>query len=157
MNLDSLDAYEAAYKNAAFYRIPDVGCLRISGEDRIDFLQRQTTNDLRNLKSGIALPSVLTSPSARILDVLYVYQDEIHTNGDQGAEGSIIATTLPGRGRQTEKFLQNCIFFMDKVCVERLDDQTIQYELLGPEADEVLKSLGADHTPGNPELRKSYK
>ena len=46
---------------------------------------------------------------------------------------------------------------MDKVCVERLDDQTIQYELLGPEADEVLKSLGADHTPGNPELRKSYK
>lgn len=152
MNQGSLDAYEAAYQNAAFYRIPDAGCLRISGEDRIDFLQRQTTNDLSVLSPGIALPSVLTSPSARILDVLYVNQDGSHTNGDQGAEGSIIATTLPGRGRQTEKFLHSRIFFMDKVSVGRVDDQTIQFELLGPEADEVLKSLGADHTPDGYEI-----
>jgi folate-binding protein YgfZ len=152
MNQDLLDAYGAAYQSAAFYRIRDAGCLRISGEDRIDFLQRQTTNDLRILKTGIGLLSVLTSPNARILDVLYVYQDESRTAGAMAAERAIIAVTLPGRARLTEKFLQSRIFFMDKVSVQRLDDQHVQYELLGPEAEEVIKSLGAGHAPHGDEL-----
>lgn len=152
MNQDLLDAYGAANQSAAFCRIRDAGCLRISGEDRIDFLQRQTTNDLRILKTGIGLPSVLTSPNARILDVLYVYQDESLTEGAMAAEQSIIAVTLPGRARLTEKFLQSRIFFMDKVSVQRLDDQYVQYELLGPEAEDVIKSLGADHAPHEDEM-----
>ena len=47
--MKSLQAYEAALKSAAYFYQPDAGFLRLSGPDRIDFLQRQTTNDLRPL------------------------------------------------------------------------------------------------------------
>jgi folate-binding protein YgfZ len=127
MKQDSHAAYEAAQQRAAFYRFTDPGYLRISGQDRVDFLQRQSTNDLRLLKPGNTILSVLTSPKARAL-------------------------SLPGRSAATSSFLQSRIFFMDNVSVHQVSERFVQYDLLGPASGELIAVLGAFHLPAVDEI-----
>ncbi len=62
--------YTAARENCVFYPVPDSGVLQINGPDRSEFLQRQTTNDLKQLSPGHTLTTILTSATGRVLDVL---------------------------------------------------------------------------------------
>ncbi len=117
---------------ATFYRHPDAGMLLIAGEDRVDFLNRQTSNDVRRLAPNQAVMTVLTSPTARIEDVLWLVER---------AEG-IGAMTLPGRGSRTYRALRGKIFFMDRVTVTDLSAETCQFDLGGGEADRILQALG---------------
>jgi len=70
-----IDAYEAALKGAVHFHQPQTGFLRVAGRDRLDFLQRQTTNDLRLLSADRSVSTVLTSPTARIFDLFYVVEE----------------------------------------------------------------------------------
>jgi tRNA-modifying protein YgfZ len=126
--------YQAALEGAAFYSHPAGGYLRIAGPDREAFIQRQTSNDIRLLAHDRAVLSVLTSPTARILDVLYFVDD--------GIEGQIGAITLPGRGAATFRFLKSRIFFNDNVAVTDTSSTMAQIDLMGPRAGEVLRQLG---------------
>ena len=45
-------AYTAALETAVYYPLPHSGLLRVSGADRAAFIQRQTTNDIRQLSAG---------------------------------------------------------------------------------------------------------
>ncbi|MFZ6027205.1 MAG: YgfZ/GcvT domain-containing protein [Chloroflexota bacterium] len=91
-----------------FYFLPDTpGFLSLDGEGALDFLQRQTSNDLLPLAPGRVIQTVLTSPTGRILDVLTVF--------NRGASLGLI--TLPGRAPATQRFLRSRIFFMDRVTV----------------------------------------
>jgi folate-binding protein YgfZ len=132
MNGELSQDYQAALEGVVYYPQPEAGYLRIAGEDRVDFIQRQTTNDIHLLQSPRALLSVLTSPVARILDVFYLL-DEVDAIG---------AVTLPGFAPKTTHFLKSRIFFMDRVTVEDLSRDTAQYDLLGPQAQDLLQRLG---------------
>jgi folate-binding protein YgfZ len=123
--------YQAALEGVVYYLQPDAGYLRIAGEDRANFIQRQTTNDIRLLQPPRALLSVLTSAVARILDVLYLLNDE----------EAIGAITLPGFAQKTALFLKSRIFFMDRVTLEDLSTSISQYDLFGPEAQDLLQRL----------------
>jgi folate-binding protein YgfZ len=130
-------AYEAARHKAAFFTRSQPGDLRILGADRLDFVQRQTSNDARALKPDQFVLTTLTSPTGRILDVLYLIQE-----GDE-----IEAITLPGYGPKTYSFLQSRIFFMDKVPLVDASADFAQIDLLGPSSAEILQKLGVDHIP----------
>lgn len=130
------DQYDAARTGAALYRVPDPGLLRISGADRETFIQRQTTNDAHLLAPGRAQWTVLTSPTARILDVWQLIP-----------AGEVIdVITLPGRGAATARYLKSRIFFMDKVTLEDTSAGTAQIEIGGPRLPDLLRALG----PGQP-------
>ncbi len=135
---DLIMGYEAAHASSGYLLQPDAGLLRIEGEDRIAFMQRQTTNDLTRLVEGRVLSTVLTSPAARILDVLQVITEN----------GALLAATLPGRGSQTVQFLQSKIFFMDKVRVVSKSRDFLQILLIGPDASQTLNRLGFKRPPG---------
>ncbi len=138
-----ISAYHATLQGAGIYRLPDPGYLRLSGADRVDFLQRQTTNDIRLLDPTHALTSVLTSPTARILDVLTLLEE-----GDQ-----IGLLTLSGRSDNTASFLRGRIFFNDDV---RLDDLSAEFDqviIYGPTASDTLASLGMP-PPGEGEVSR---
>ena len=135
--------YELALTKAAFFHHLIPGYLRISGDDRQAFLQRQTTNNIDLLSPERSLVTVLTSPEGRILDVLTVI-DEDETLG---------VITLPGQGEKTFDFLQSRIFFMDKVTLEDASKSFIQIDLLGPGASELIQLLGVDHAPEGSEIR----
>jgi folate-binding protein YgfZ len=124
--------YQAALEGVVFYLQPDAGYLRIAGEDRANFIQRQTTNDIRLLQPPRTLLSVLTSPVARVLDVLYLLNDA----------DTVGAITLPGYAHKTFQFLKSRIFFMDRVTVEDLSSDISQLDLFGPHAQALLPQLG---------------
>ncbi len=78
-----------------YYRYHHAGAIRISGKDRIAFLQALTTNDLRRLTPNQAIITVLTNAAGRILDVLTVLEDE----------DALLVLTLPGRAETTLQYL----------------------------------------------------
>ena len=125
------DAYEAALKDAAYFHQPQTGFLRVMDHDRVDFLQRQTTNDLGQLAVDRVVSTVLTSPTARILDLFCVT--------DEGESLGVVP--LPGRTAETLKFLRGRIFFSDKVRVEDISADIVQILLVGPRVDSVLEKL----------------
>jgi folate-binding protein YgfZ len=138
----NLSPYQAAHQSAAYYLVPESGILHIAGESRLDFLQRQTSNDVRDLRPGKTVLTVLTSPIGRILDVLCLLQ-----------QGEMIeALTLAGYAAKTTQFLRSRIFFMDRVTVEDASLSLAQIDLLGPEAGQVLKRLGIPSIPQAGEL-----
>lgn len=133
----SLDTEQTALhrrskETAGWYLRPAPGLLIIEGADRVQFLQRQSTNDVRSLNPEQAVSTVLTSPTARILDVLTLIME-----GE-----SIRAVTLPGLGQQTYRFLHSRIFFMDKVNLSDISAQSTQIELAGPLAAGLLTRAG---------------
>jgi folate-binding protein YgfZ len=129
--------YDAALSGAAYYVRRDGGFLRLTGSTRLDFIQRQTTNDVTLLSDGRALTTVLTTPTARILDVWQmVLEDE-----------SMGLITLPGRAPSTASFLQGKIFFMDDVSVEDRSGEIARLELVGPEIDSLLRRFGLAEPP----------
>lgn len=134
VEISTMSGYQAALESAAHLLIPNIGYLRISGPDRIDFLQRQTTNDMELLKGDVVLGNVFTSPSARILDVCQMI-------GDDMVIGLI---TLPGRGEDTTNYLKSKIFFMDQVKIENASDEKAMIVVEGKKANEALIDMELD-------------
>lgn len=142
-----LPGYEAALHKTSFYPQPQAGYVLVSGPDRRAFIQRQTTNHIDLLKPGRFLPTVLTSPTARILDVLYLMV------ADPGSVTETIAMlTMPGRGGITSGFLRDRIFFNDNVKVENASDRVAQIDLIGPQAGHTLNHLGLEKIPEHDQL-----
>ena len=132
-----LTTYQAARESSAFYLIPHSGYLQIGGEDRQAFLQRQTTNDVQLLDVGHTIFTALTTPTARILDVLYLIQEP----------QTIDAVTMPGFSSLTSRYLRSRIFFMDRVTVTDASAEYIQIDLLGPRWGELPHFLGLAQPP----------
>jgi folate-binding protein YgfZ len=124
--------YQAALEGAAYFVQPQSGLLRLTDRGRVDFLQRQTTNDLRSLSADRVVSTVLTSPIAHIIDVFSIM--------DEGESLSVVS--LPGRAAETVKFLRARIFFTDKVRVEDISADNVQILLVGPHVNKILEGLG---------------
>lgn len=135
--IEALPGYQAALETSAFYHQSAIGWLRISGPDRVDFLQRQSTNDIKRLSAGNTLTTVLTDPAARILDVLTLFEE---------IEG-FTAVTLPGRSAETVAFLRSRIFFMDQVDLEEESEAYTHFRLIGPKTERTLEQLGVNPAP----------
>jgi folate-binding protein YgfZ len=124
--------YEKLHLEAGFYLQSEAGYLCIQGPDRFEFIQRQTTNDLHLLKDDIAVSTVLTSPTARIIDVLQTILDQ----------DSLGMTTLPGRAQKTYQFLRSRIFFNDQVSIKDLSRDKTQILVKGAKAAQIIKKIG---------------
>jgi folate-binding protein YgfZ len=127
-----LEEYEALRHAAALQLRPDAGVLVLRDADRVDFLQRMTTNNIAALRVGQSCVTVLTSPTAKIVQVF-----------------TVVARTddlllLPGRGEAAAlaRHLRGQIFFMDKVQVADVSAEYTRMRLLGPQALTVLAATG---------------
>ncbi len=151
MNQSDHSAYNAAIEHAAYYNHPRPGIIHIQGADQIDFLQRQTTNDVRKLNSDNTILSVLTSPTARILDVLslLIPAPSLVNNPDQPG---VLILTLPGYGSSTYQYLKRRIFFMDKVTLVDLSEKFFHIHMIGPSAGDILMGLGFTLPPAQFQL-----
>ena len=136
-NPAAIPEYQLAQREAVYFLYPESGLLSVSGPDRVDFIQRQTTNDVRKAQAGAALTSVMTSATARILDVLtLIVQDD-----------RLLALTLPGQAADTAAFLKSKIFFMDNVEVNDHSADYFRLDIEGPTAAKALAQLGIDSPP----------
>ncbi len=136
MSTSMIPADVTAVLQGFAYAIRDnTGVLCLGGDDRLAFLDRQTTNALKTLSPGRLVPTVLTSPTARILDFMHVF-----SRGDD-----LLVLTLPGHGMSSARFLQGKIFFMDKVSVQEQTAEWLLIELLGPQAGRIASLLDLKH------------
>lgn len=145
--MDFQEGYHACLEGSAYRIIPEGGYLAITGADWIDFLQRQTTNDLRALTDGTLITTVLTSPVARILDVFQVFSGLSGLHNSRVQETGVQTLTLPGRASSTFRYLNSRIFFMDRVDVANLSHMYVQVDLLGPQSGSLLAGYGYESKP----------
>ncbi len=124
--------YDAFVHGAALQARPDYGVLTLSDADRVDFLQRITTNDIARLPAGRSAVTVLTSPTARVLFVFTVLRA-----GDR-----LWLLPAAGQAAALERHLAGQIFFMDKVKVRNLSAEYGRLRLMGPQANVVLAAAG---------------
>ncbi len=121
--------YKALHEGATIRRLIGAAPLRVLGEDRVVFLQRLTTNDVKSLLPGQSVVTILTSPTAHILNVFTViFQPE-----------SLLLLPASGRSDDLLQHLRGQIFFMDKVQVQPLEE--VRIRVMGPLAGEKLAAL----------------
>jgi folate-binding protein YgfZ len=130
---DAPGEYAAAHSGAVVVRRAHEGRLRVTGRDRLDLLHRMSTNDINNLKPGAAIETVLTTPIARIVDLLWVLN-----RGETG-----LALTGPGRATAVRRWLAGYIFYNDQVKFEDVSGELGQVGIFGPRAGEVAEALVA--------------
>lgn len=116
-----------------YFEVFESGVLQLGGDDRLKFIQRQSTNDVLKISAQNAIHTVLTSPTGRILDILQIFS----------LEDEVLAITLPFQYLSTVKFLRSRIFFMDKVEIRDVSPNFNQYFIIGEQATEVIARLGA--------------
>jgi len=120
----------AAYTGAAYLARPDAGLLRLTDDDRADFLHRMTTNEINHLAEDQAVVTVLTSPTARILQVFTVL----------ARTDALWLLPAPGETAALNRHLRGQIFFMDKVTVTDLSETYRRLRVVGTEATSALSA-----------------
>jgi folate-binding protein YgfZ len=128
---DALAEYAAARNGAVVIARPHVGRLRALDRDRLDLLHRMSTNDLTQMAVGEARLTVLTTPIARIVDVLLVLN-----RGE-----TALCLTGVGRATAVRRWLAGYIFYNDKVKYEDASATLGQLMLCGPRAAIVADTL----------------
>jgi tRNA-modifying protein YgfZ len=141
------DVKPGTLEDIRYFEVFESGVLRLGGDDRLKFIQRQSTNDVLQISPQNAIHTVLTSPTGRILDVLQIF----------ALEDEILAITLPSIHLSTLKFLRSRIFFMDKVEISDVSPQFSQYFIIGEQATEVIARLGATEANAHNVVRLSVE
>ncbi len=134
MTIEASSAYQAAKESAAYFRVTAPGLLRFSGETRVEFLQRQTSNDLGLLGPQQTVPSLLTSAQGRVLEYFNLVHDS----------DSLLMLTQAGHGPGLAAYFQKRIFFNDQVVVQDQSEAYAQVELHGPGAAQTLAGMGLE-------------
>jgi len=112
--------------------IDRTGCtwIPMRGTDRVDLLNRLSTNDLTQLTAGKGLQTVLTTDKARIIDVLMLLND---------LERSIIVAS-PGMGPKIVQWLRTYTITDDVRTVDATS-QMAMVEVTGSRAADVVRSV----------------
>ncbi len=131
---DEKAEYEAAHNQAVIMDRSHEGRLETTGRDRLEIIQRISTNDVSHMSLGEGRPSILTSATGRIIDRLIAYN-----HGE-----TALITTEPGRGQAVRDFLQRQIFFNDDMRIQDLGMSTKQFALHGPQAEAIVQLFAPD-------------
>ncbi len=125
------EEYAAARAGAVICDSSPRGRLRLTGRARIDFLHRMSTNDLNALRPGQGAATALTTPIARIIDRVIVYERQDD------------ALLLTSRGAQAlvANWLRKYIFFNDDVQVRDASTEVGLLSIYGPKAADVASRL----------------
>ncbi len=116
------------------YHASDYGCLKATGDDALDLLNRLSTNKVDHLQPGHWAPTVLTSDRGRIVDLLTV----IH------ADSCVYLLTSPGQQQPVMEWLDKYTI-MEDLDVEDVSNTVTILALTGGRA-EVALGLEPDDT-----------
>ncbi len=124
-------AYRAAHDHALHVRHAPPALLRLAGRDRLDLLQRMSTNDVSGLTPGEIRTSVLTNPIGRIIDVLDILT----------LEDELLLLIESGHPAKVRSWLQSHIFFQDEVQIEPWPEGWSLWGIYGPQAEAEVRRL----------------
>lgn len=123
-----------ARQQAALARMRGWGWLQLSGPDRLDFLQRLSTNDFRGLAPGKGLPTVITSSTGHVQALLIVY----------AGTDTLYIRTEPGQAAGVARYLGKMIFWNDHIEIADAGSQVAQWAVYGPAAHQVVEEMSGE-------------
>ena len=140
---DLSEIYNNAHSGCVIIDRSHVGRIWAHGANRLDLLQRLSTNDLSGMYMYEGRPTVLTTAVGRIVDLLLVL------NLDERA----LLFTSPGQSESVQQWLRRFIFFQDDIELRDATSELKQFGLYGAEAGAVAEQLAtasaADLHPGD--------
>jgi folate-binding protein YgfZ len=107
------------------------GVLRLQGSNRLDFVQRLSTNDVKGLANSHGAPTVFATPVGRIVDLalVLVRQDDVLLIVGRGANDRVAG------------WLRRHIFYGDDVVVEDLTAACGLIGVAGPGSQALVKTV----------------
>lgn len=125
-------AWTALHDGAVAVELADVGALRLTGPDRVDFLNGQLAHDVRALPEGGALRALYLDVKGHALDEVRVHRrgQDLHVAVEDGRAGAVL-----------ERLTAHRIF--DDVTLEDLGPVLVCLTVQGPAAADVVgRALG---------------
>ncbi|RCJ33316.1 glycine cleavage system protein T [Nostoc punctiforme NIES-2108] len=140
--LDDKDtaAIQAATVGVAICDRTAWGRIKVAGDDRLNFLHNQSTNNFQILKPGQGCDTVFVTSTARTIDLVTAYV----------REDAVILLVSPNRRQYLMEWLDKYIFYADKVELSDITQYTNTFSLIGPGSDAVLEKLGIGELIGQP-------
>jgi folate-binding protein YgfZ len=114
------------------------GVLKLTGENRLDFVHRMSTNAVSALTPGQGAPTVFTTPVGRIVDLAYVLP----------GEGSLLLLVGRGAVERVADWLKTHVFFNDDVAVADETEALGLAGLAGPNAVSLVADLAGESAGG---------
>src|SRR6059036_1729927 len=127
------EEYWAVRNHAGLADLSHLGLLRITGKDRLTFLNGLLTNELLKLNEGTGVRSALLNTKARVLADLYLYAREddllIDTGDVPGANVKDITSEFVHLTIQGQQAAQNA---RELFGLEFADMNPLQHKMIGP-------------------------
>ena len=124
--------YQAAHEDAVLVDRSNLGMIKITGETRLDLLNRMSTQKLVDLPSGSGAATVLTTDIGRIIDRLILY----------ASSDTVYALTSENNAENIIRYLMRFVFFNDDFHMEDVSADTAVFGIYGPKAKEKLVAAG---------------
>ncbi|XP_039038092.1 putative transferase At1g60990, chloroplastic [Hibiscus syriacus] len=140
------EAFDAFDNGVVVMDLSHFGRIRVSGDDRIQFLHNQTTANFECLSEGQGCDTVFVTPTARTIDIAYAWVTFclfFHRK-------SRSLTVSPGTCGNITEMLNKYIFFADKVEIQDITKQTCLFALAGPKCSQVTANLNLGDLVGQP-------
>ncbi len=101
-----------------------MGLIEVSGESRLDLINRMSTNEVALLKPGGGAATVLTTDVGRIIDRVILY----------AGESTALMMTGENNGDNIGRYLMRFVFFNDDFRLQPLDGQFMALFVYGADA-----------------------
>lgn len=121
-----------ARTEVAIYQSPNRGVIELTGEDRLNFLHNQSTNEIKSLKPGQGCQTVFVNSTARTLDLATVY-----VTADK-----ILLVVSPNRTQFLMEWLDRYLFPMDRVTLKNASEKYAVLTVTGENSQELMQKLG---------------
>ncbi|KAE9602899.1 hypothetical protein Lal_00049653 [Lupinus albus] len=134
------EALNAVHNGVAVVDLSHFGRIRVSGEDRIQFLHNQSTANFECLQAGQGCDTVFVTPTARTIDIAHAWV----------MKNAITLVVSPETCGAIIEMLNKYIFFADKVEIQDITKQTSLFVLVGPKSNQVMENLNLGDLVGKP-------
>lgn len=115
----------------AFFIQRPLGMIEVTGQTRLDLIDRMSTQKVRDLKAGEGAATVLTTDIGRIIDRLLVYADE----------DKLFFLTGENNADNIGHYFSRYIFFNDDFHMNDVSAQTAVFAIYGGQAAAKLQQL----------------
>lgn len=125
------EALDAADNGVAVVDLSHFGRIRVSGDDRIQFLHNQSTANFEILREGQGCDTVFVTPTARTIDIAHAWI----------MKNAVILVVSPLTCSSITEMLNKYVFFADKVEIQDITKQTCLFVVVGPKSNQVMRDL----------------
>ncbi|KAM3762545.1 hypothetical protein ACB098_01G354900 [Castanea mollissima] len=134
------EALDAVDNGVVVVDLSHYGRIRVSGEDRIQFLHNQSTADFECLHEGQGCDTVFVTPTARTIDLSHAWI----------MKKAVLLVVSPVTCQSITEMLNKYIFPADKVEIQDISKQTSLFVLAGPRSNQVMEGLNLGDLVGQP-------